>query len=105
MGKGEMTFFFRLNGDIWIFLQKYLLSSPMCFILILSKFMNLIDFQGDIKRKFLIDIQNLDLLFKIPRGMKLILCIHDIDITLYINSVLIQLFENCVNVTLVAMAV
>ena len=37
MGKEEIDNFFCLIGDIWIFLQKYLLSSPLRFIGLLSK--------------------------------------------------------------------
>ena len=42
MGKEEIDIFFCLIGDILIFLQKCLLSSPLCFIRLLSKSMNLI---------------------------------------------------------------
>ena len=43
MGKEEIDNFFCLIGDIWIFfLQKCLLSSPACFIQLLSKLLNLI---------------------------------------------------------------
>ena len=37
MGKEEIDNYFRLIGDIWIFLQKCLLSSPLRFIRLLSK--------------------------------------------------------------------
>ena len=36
-GKVEICNFFCLNGDIWIFLQKCLLSSSLHFIKLLSK--------------------------------------------------------------------
>ena len=43
MGKVEIDNFFSLIGDIWIFfLQKCLLSSPLRFIRLLSKAVNLI---------------------------------------------------------------
>ena len=43
MGKEEIDNFFCLIGDIWnFFLQKCLLSSPACFIQLLSKSLNLI---------------------------------------------------------------
>ena len=43
MGKEEIDNFFCLIGDIWkIFLQKCLLSSPACFIRLLSKLLILI---------------------------------------------------------------
>ena len=43
MGKEEIDNFFCLIGDIWIFfLQKCLLSSPLHYIRLLSKSVNLI---------------------------------------------------------------
>ena len=42
IGKEEIDNFFCLIGDIWIFLQKCLLSSPLRFIGLLSKSVNLI---------------------------------------------------------------
>ena len=42
MGKEEIDNFFCLIGDIWIFLQKCLLSSPLRFIRLLSKSVDLI---------------------------------------------------------------
>ena len=42
MGKEKINNFFGLIGDIWDFvLQKYLLSSPLLFIRLLSKSVNL----------------------------------------------------------------
>ena len=42
-----------LNGDIWnLFLQKCLLSSPLCFIWLFPKSVNLISYQGDKKGRF-----------------------------------------------------
>ena len=52
MGKEEIDNFFCLIGDIWIFLQKYLLSSPLRFIPLLSKWVNLIGCRGSKKDKF-----------------------------------------------------
>ena len=53
MGKVEICIFFCLNGDIWIFfLQKCLLSSPLCFILLLSKSVYLIGCRGGKKGQF-----------------------------------------------------
>ena len=47
MGKEEIDNFFCLIGDIWIFfLQKCLLSSPLRFIRLLSKSVNLIGCRG-----------------------------------------------------------
>ena len=51
MGKEEINEFFCLIEDIWIFfLQKCLLSSPIFFLRLLSKPLNLIDegLDGDI---------------------------------------------------------
>ena len=43
MGKEDVDYFFCLIGDIWnFFLQKCLLSSPLRFIRLLSKSVNLI---------------------------------------------------------------
>ena len=42
MGKEEIDNFFCLIGDIWNILQKCLLSSPLRFIRLLSKSVNLI---------------------------------------------------------------
>ena len=43
MGIEEIGIFFCLIGDIWIFfLQKCLLSTPLCFIRLLSEWVNLI---------------------------------------------------------------
>ena len=43
MGKEEIDNFFCLTGDIWnFFLQKCLLSSPLSFMRLLSKLVNLI---------------------------------------------------------------
>ena len=54
MGKEEIQDFFCLIEDIWIFfLQKYLLSSPLRFIRLLSKSVNLIGCRGCKKGKFL----------------------------------------------------
>ena len=52
MGKEEIDNFFCLIGDIWIFLQKCLLSSPLRFIRLLSKSVNLIGFRCSIKGQF-----------------------------------------------------
>ena len=53
MGREEIDIFFCLIGDIWIFLQKCLLSSPLRFIGLLSKSVNLIGCRGDKKGQFL----------------------------------------------------
>ena len=53
MGKEEIDNFFSLIGDIWIFfLQKCLLSSPLHFIRLLSKSVNLIGCQRGTKGQF-----------------------------------------------------
>ena len=67
MGKVEIDSFYCLNGDIclkgyiWnLFLQKCLLSSPLCFIWFLSKSLNLIGCQGDKKGKNLLRNHKVD---------------------------------------------
>ena len=76
MGKEEIDIFFCLIGDIWnFFLQKCLLSSPLRFILLLSKSVNLIGCRGGKKGQFFVKM------FKIffsetIRGMKTKLGIH-----------------------------
>ena len=53
MGKEEIDNFFCLIGDIWnSFLQKCLLSSPLHFIQLLSKSVNLISRRRGKKGKF-----------------------------------------------------
>ena len=59
MGKVEIDSFCCLTGDIQLqFTQIFLLSSPPCFIRLLSKSLNLIGSRGDIKYKFSKNIQN-----------------------------------------------
>ena len=54
MGKEEIDNFFCLNGDIWKkILQKCLLSSPLHFIRLLSKSVNLIRCRRGKKGQFL----------------------------------------------------
>ena len=54
MGKEEIDNFFCLIGDIWnFFLQKCLLSSPLRFIQLLSKSVNLIGCRRSKKGQFL----------------------------------------------------
>ena len=52
MGKEEIDNFFCLIGDIWIFLQECLLSSPLLFIQLLSKSVNLIGCRRGKKGQF-----------------------------------------------------
>ena len=53
MGKEEINNFFGLIGDIWnFFLQKCVLSSPLCFIRLLSKSVYLIGCWRDKKGQF-----------------------------------------------------
>ena len=53
MGKEEIDKFFCLIGDIWkFFLQKCLFSSPLRFIQLLSKSVNLIGCQRGTKGQF-----------------------------------------------------
>ena len=53
MGKEKIDNFFCLIGDLWIFLlQKCSLSSPLRFIRLLSKSMNLIGCRGSKKGQF-----------------------------------------------------
>ena len=55
MGKAEIDNFFCLIGDILnFFLQKCLLSSPLRFILLLSKSVNLIGCRGGKKGRFFV---------------------------------------------------
>ena len=58
IGKAETASFCRLIGDIlFLFLQICLLSSPPCFICLLSKFLNLIGCLGDMKGNFLKNVK------------------------------------------------
>ena len=88
MGKVEIGNFCCLNADIKIFFQKCFLSSPLRFILILSKSLNLTGCHGNIKGKF---SKNIKKIFssEIIRAMKLKLCIDVHDISLYIKCVCI----------------
>ena len=53
MGKEEIQDFFCLVGDIWNFiLQKCLLSSPLRFVRLLSRSVNLIGCRGGKKGQF-----------------------------------------------------
>ena len=52
MGKEEIDNFFCLIGNIWIFLQKCLLSSPLRFMRLLSKSVNLIGCRRGKKGQF-----------------------------------------------------
>ena len=52
MGKEEIGHFFFLNVDICIVLQKCLFSSPLRFIRLLSKSVNLIGCRGSKKGRF-----------------------------------------------------
>ena len=52
MGKEEIDYFFFLIVDICIFLQKCLFSSPLRFIRLLSKSVNLIGCRGGKKGRF-----------------------------------------------------
>ena len=76
MGKEEIDNFFCLIGDIWnFFLQKCLLSSPLRFMRLLSKSMNLIGCRRGKKGQF--SLKCLKIFFsETNRGMKLKLDIH-----------------------------
>ena len=76
MGKEEIDNFFCLIWDIWIFfLQKCLLSSPLRFIQLLSKSVNLIGYWGGKKGQFF--VKCLKIFFsETIRGMQLKLGIH-----------------------------
>ena len=52
MGKEEIDHFFFLIVDIYTFLQKCLFSSPLRFIRLLSKLVNLISCRGGKKGRF-----------------------------------------------------
>ena len=85
MGKVEIGNFCCLTADIWnFFLQKCFLSSPLRFIWILSKLLNLFGCHGNIKGQFLKKYSKI-FSSEAVRGMKLKLCIHVHDISLYIN--------------------
>ena len=59
MGKKEIDNFFCLIGDIWnFFLQKCLLSSPLRFIRLLSKSVNLIGCWGAKSVNFRKNVKN-----------------------------------------------
>ena len=100
MGKEEIDNFFCLIGDIWIFfLQKYLLSSPLRFIQLLSKSVNLIGCRCGKKGQFF--VKCLKIFFsETIRGMKLKLGRHDQDLSLFKSCV----FYSGQIRTLVAMA-
>ena len=75
MGKEEIDNFFCLIGDIWDFFDKCLLSSPLCFMRLLSKSVNLIDCRHGKKGQF--SYKCLKIFFSVTiRGMKLKLGIH-----------------------------
>ena len=76
MGKEEIDYCFCLIGDIWnFFLQKCLLSSPLRFMRLLSKSVNLIGCRRDKKGQF--SEKCLKIFFsETNRGMKLKLGIH-----------------------------
>ena len=75
MGKEEIDHFFFLIVDICIFLQKCLFSSPLRFIRLLSKSVNLIGCRGC--KKGSIFLKCLKIFFsETIRGMKLKLGIH-----------------------------
>ena len=60
MGKVKIDHFFYLFRDIWkLFLQKCLLSSPLRFICLWSKSLNLIGCQSDEKVNFRKNVKNL----------------------------------------------
>ena len=77
---------FAVSLQILRFFQKCFLSSPLRFIWILSKSLNLIDCHGNIKGKF---SKNYLKIFssKMIWGLKLKLCIDVHDISLYIKYV------------------
>ena len=52
MGKEEIDNFFCLIGDIWIFFTEMFLSSPLPFIRLLSKSVNLIGCRRGKKGQF-----------------------------------------------------
>ena len=80
MGKVEIGNFCCLTGDIYnFFQQKCFLSSPLQFMWILSKSLNLIGCHGNIKGTFFSS--------EAIRGIKLKPSIHVHDISLYINCV------------------
>ena len=87
MGKEEIVNFFCLIGDIWIFLQKCLLSSPLRFMRLLSKSVNVIGCRGSKKCQF--SYKCLKIFSETTRGMKPKLGMHALDISLYLSCVFI----------------
>ena len=86
MGKEEIDNFFCLIGNICIFLQKCLFSSPLRFIRLLSKSVNLIGCRRGKKGQF--SLNRLKIFFaETIRGMKLKLEIHALGISLYKSCV------------------
>ena len=76
MGKEEIDNFFCLIGDFWnFFLQKCSLSSPLRFIRLLSKSVNLIGCQRGTKGQFSYKCLKI-FISETIRGMKLKLGIH-----------------------------
>ena len=67
MGKEEIDNFFCIIGDIWIFLQKCLLRSPLRFIRLLFKSVNLIGCQRGKKGQFFVKMFK-NLLLKNHKG-------------------------------------
>ena len=92
MGKVEIGNFCCLTADIKFFLQKCFLSSPLWFIWNLSKSLNFIGCHGNRKGKF---SKRYSKIFssEIIRGMKLKLCIHVHDISLYKTIVFIAVAQ------------
>ena len=75
MGKEEIDNFFRLIGDIWNFFTEMFISSPLRFIRLLSKSVNLIGCRHGKKGQF--SEFFLKIFFsETIRGMKLKLGIH-----------------------------
>ena len=96
MGKVKIDNFFCLHRYIWnLFLQKFLLSSPLRFIWLLSKSLNLIGCQKRVHFRQ----EGLNIFFsKTIRWMKLLLFINAYGIILYINCVLFRSVKNpCCN--------
>ena len=101
IGKEEIGIFFCLNGIayIWIFIYRnvYLFSSPLRFMRLFSKSLNLIGFRAAQRVKFCINVKKI--FSETVWWIRLILCIHVYDMSLYINC-----FFYSSHITLVAMA-
>ena len=81
-------------GYLELFLQKCLLSSPLRFICLLSKLLNLFECKATKRVNFRKKMFNI-FFSKTIRWIKLILSMYVYDIILYINCVFVQIRTGC----------